>query len=158
MRRIFFLLVVSIVLPWSAQAQRELLPPRDLDIVREKWPDAERLSTGLWSEIMRPSNGAKPQRGDTVSVLYKGFLLDGTMFDETKDPTKQFTFKLDRGKVIKGLEYGLLMMRKGEKRRLIVPFELGYGTRGRAPDIPRQATLIFEVEIVDIKGPSIPGQ
>ena len=64
MRRIFFLLVVSIVLPWSAQAQRELLPPRDLDIVREKWPDAERLSTGLWSEIMRPSNGAKPQRGD----------------------------------------------------------------------------------------------
>ena len=158
MRRIFLLLAVSVALPWSAQAQRELLSPRDFDIVMEKWPNAQRLSTGLWFEVMKPSNGAKPVRGNIVSVLYKGFLLDGTMFDSAEDPEKPFTFQLDRGKVIKGWEYGLLDMRKGEVRRLIVPFELAYGTRGRAPDIPRQATLVFEVELTEIKERSFPGE
>ena len=158
MRRIFFLLAVSVILPWGVQAQRELLSPRDFDIVLEKWPNAERLSTGLWTEVMKPSNGDKPVRGDLVSVLYKGFLLDGTMFDSAEDITKPFTFQLDRGKVIKGWEYGLLAMRKGEIRRLIVPYELAYGTKGRAPDIPRQATLVFEVELVKIEQRKFPGQ
>jgi len=158
MRRICILLALSLALPWGVQAQRELLSPRDFDIVLEKWPNAERLSTGLWTELMKPSDGPKPVRGDMVSVLYKGFLLDGTMFDSAEDPTQPFTFQLDRGKVIKGWEYGLLAMRKGEVRRLIVPYELGYGTKGRAPDIPRQATLVFEVELVDIKERMFPGE
>ncbi len=158
MRRILFLLALSAILPWGAQAQRELLSPRDLEIVLEKWPNAERLSTGLWTQLITPSNGPKPERGEMVSVLYTGSLLDGTVFDSAKDPTKPFTFQLDRGKVIKGWEYGLLGMRKGEKRLLIVPYELGYGTRGRSPDIPRAATLVFEVELIDIKPRSLPGQ
>ncbi len=152
MRRIFLLIAVStLLLPSLASAQREKLPPRDLIQVEKKWPNAVRTSTGLWTVLLEPGNGRKPQRGDMVSVLYKGSLLDGTMFDSAEDREKPFTFQLDRGKVIGGWEYGMLMMNEGEKRLLIVPYELGYGTRGRAPDIPRMATLVFEVEMLEVK-------
>ena len=70
--------------------------------------------------------------------------------DAAEDRDEPFTFQLDRGKVILGWEYGMLMMREGEIRLIIVPFEMGYGTRGRAPDIPRMATLIFEVEMLKV--------
>jgi FKBP-type peptidyl-prolyl cis-trans isomerase len=150
MRRIVFLLLgVSLLAPF-ASAQREKLPPRDLIIVEQKFPNAHRTSTGLWTEVLREGTGAKPARGDTVSVLYKGMLLDGTVFDETEGPANPFTFQLDRGKVIDGWEYGLLHMREGERRLLIVPYEMGYGTRGRSPDIPRMATLVFEVELLKV--------
>lgn len=152
MRRLFILLVITVVgWPSLAQAQREKLPPRDLIQVEQKWPNAVRTSTGMWTELIEPGTGPKPKRGDFVAVLYKGFLLDGTMFDSAEDPASPFTFQLSRGKVIDGWEYGLLMMNQGEKRRLIVPYELAYGTRGRAPDIPRMATLIFEIELLEIK-------
>lgn len=152
MRRIVCLtLFLCGLAPFALQAQREKLPPRDLIQVERKWPQAERTSTGLWTQRLEPGTGAKPERGDTVSVLYKGMLLDGTVFDQTQDPENPFTFQLARGKVIDGWEYGLLMMREGEKRLLIVPYELGYGTRGRSPDIPRMATLVFEVELLRIE-------
>ena len=151
MRRYFLLLIVSaLMFPALASAQREKLPPRDLIQVEQKWPNAIRTSTGLWTVLLREGNGALPKRGDTVSVLYKGSLLNGTQFDSAEDPEAPFTFQLDRGKVIPGWEYGMLMMREGEKRLLIVPYEMGYGTRGRAPDIPRMATLIFEVEMLKV--------
>ena len=72
------------------------------------------------------------------------------MFDVRHDPEKPFRFRLGRGLVIDGWEWGIPLMQVGEKRLLIVPFELGYGTRGRTPDIPRRATLVFEVELLDI--------
>jgi FKBP-type peptidyl-prolyl cis-trans isomerase len=151
MRRYFLLLIVSaLMFPALASAQREKLPPRDLIQVEQKWPNAIRTSTGLWTVLLREGNGALPKRGDTVSVLYKGSLLNGTQFDSAEDPEAPFTFQLDRGKVIPGWEFGMLMMREGEKRLLIVPYEMGYGTRGRAPDIPRMATLIFEVEMLKV--------
>ncbi|WP_221032041.1 FKBP-type peptidyl-prolyl cis-trans isomerase [Actomonas aquatica] len=158
MRRFLFLLVTLLLTTAAASAQREKLPPRDLIIVEERYPNAEVNSTGLRTVLMQPGTGAKPERGDTVEVLYKGTLLDGTMFDQRIDPEKPFTFQLDRGQVIDGWEYGLLMMREGEKRTLIVPYELGYGTRGRSPDIPRMATLIFEVELLKVIPRSVPGQ
>jgi FKBP-type peptidyl-prolyl cis-trans isomerase len=151
MRCYFLLLIVSaLMFPALALAQREKLPPRDLIQVEQKWPNAIRTSTGLWTVLLREGNGALPKRGDTVSVLYKGSLLNGTQFDSAEDPEAPFTFQLDRGKVIPGWEFGMLMMREGEKRLLIVPYEMGYGTRGRAPDIPRMATLIFEVEMLKV--------
>ncbi|GAB5559098.1 MAG: hypothetical protein SynsKO_07450 [Synoicihabitans sp.] len=151
MRRILLLIAVStLLLPALASAQREKLPPRDLIQVEKKWPEAVRTSTGLWTVLLEPGTGRLPQRGDTVSVLYKGSLLDGTQFDSAEDPENPFTFQLDRGKVIPGWEFGMLMMREGEKRLLIVPYEMGYGTRGRAPDIPRMATLVFEVEMLKV--------
>lgn len=132
-------------------AQREKLPPDDLAAVRDRWPDAERTSTGLYTEVLQVGTGTiHPKPGDEVAVTYRGSLLNGKVFDENMDTSKPFRFRLGRGRVIDGWEYGLPMMVVGEKRRLIIPYELGYGTRGRSPDIPRRATLIFEVELVDI--------
>ena len=157
MRRFLLLVIASVLLGSVAHAQREKLPPRDLSIVQQKYPNAQLNSTGLRTEVLRQGTGVTPDRGDSVSVLYKGFLLDGTVFDQKLDPESAFTFQLDRGQVIDGWEYGLLMMREGEKRLLIVPYELGYGTRGRSPDIPRMATLVFEVELLKVTRRTVPG-
>lgn len=158
MRRILFLIVAATLMASAVHAQREKLPPRDLMIVEQRYPQAEINSTGLRTLVLREGTGKMPQRGDHVSVLYKGTLLDGTLFDQKLDPQDPFTFQLDRSQVIDGWEYGILMMREGEKRLLIVPYELGYGTRGRSPDIPRMATLVFEVELLKVTPRTIPGQ
>jgi FKBP-type peptidyl-prolyl cis-trans isomerase len=80
-------------------------------------------------------------------------LLDGTVFNKMPNPEspKPFTFRLGRGAVIDGWDQGLKLMREGGKMLLIVPFELGYGTRGNPPAVPRQATLVFEIEMQKIE-------
>ena len=126
MRRLFLFSIVSILLfPLLGSAQREKLPPRDLIQVEKKWPLAVRTSTGLYTQVLREGTGAYPERGDMVEVLYKGSLLDGTVFDTAEDRADPFKFQLDRGRVIAGWEYGMLAMREGEIRLLIVPYELG---------------------------------
>ena len=147
----WIVLSVALTAPLAVQAQREKLPPEDLAIVEKTWPEAKKTSTGLRSVVLKEGAGEQIKVGDLVSVLYKGQLIDGKVFDETKDPTKPFTFRVGRGQVIEGWEQGLQLMRPGEKRVLIVPFELGYGTRGDPPKIPRRATLVFEVEVVEVK-------
>jgi FKBP-type peptidyl-prolyl cis-trans isomerase len=152
-----FLIVLS-VLPVASYAQREKLPPEDLAIVEQRWPEAVRTSTGLRTLLLRPGHGAKPQRGDLVSVNYTGSLLNGKVFDQNWDVENPFSFRVGRGQVIDGWEYGLQMMQEGEKRLFIVPYELGYGTRGNLPKIPRRATLVFEVELLKVeKAPPLPG-
>lgn len=152
------LLLSLLVLPVALQAQREKLPPEDLAIVEERWPEAVRTSTGLRTLLLEPGHGPKPVRGDLVSVNYTGSLLDGTVFDQNHDPQKPLTFRVGRGQVIDGWEYGLQLMQEGEKRLLIVPYELGYGTRGNPPKIPRRATLVFEVTLLKVeKAPASPG-
>lgn len=96
------------------------------------------------------SGDRKTQAGDTVTVKYEGTLINGLVFDSTK--TKgPFTFTLGTGAVIKGWDEGLLGMKKGEKKLLIVPYWLGFGAEGKPPSIPAKATLLFEVELVDFK-------
>jgi FKBP-type peptidyl-prolyl cis-trans isomerase len=145
------LLVLFVLTPAWSYAQREKLPPEDLEIVRERYPEAKRTSTSLRYVVLRAGDGPQPASGDSVSVLYTGKLLDGTVFDSSTDPAKPFTFQLDRGEVIQGFDEGISAMRVGEKRILIIPFELGYGTRGQPPRIPRRATLIFELELIAVK-------
>lgn len=140
--------VLCLLLPTIASAQREPLSFEDLAIVEKNWPAAKRTGSGLRTEMLKKGVGEMPHVGDTVSVCYTGRLLDGTVFDQAQDPTKPFSFRLGRGQVIAGWDEGLQLMRVGEKRRLIVPYELAYGTRGRPPLIPRKATLIFEVELL----------
>jgi FKBP-type peptidyl-prolyl cis-trans isomerase len=141
---------VLLAVPLTVQAQREKLPYEDLLIVEKNWPEAVRTGTGLRTLVLKAGDGEQVKKGDLVSVLYEGRLIDGTVFDGTKDPDKPFTFRVGRGQVIDGWEEGLQLMRVGEKRLLIVPFELGYGTRGDPPKIPRRATLIFEVEVIAV--------
>jgi FKBP-type peptidyl-prolyl cis-trans isomerase len=133
------------------QAQREKLPPEDLEIVEKRWPDAKRTFTGLRYIVLKPgaAGGPSPERGMTVVVQYKGMLIDGTVFDQSVDAEHALKSRVGRGDLIQGWEEALQKMHKGEKWLLIVPPELGYGTRGKPPSIPRRATLVFEMELID---------
>ncbi len=95
-------------------------------------------------------NGPSPQSGQTVTVHYTGTLQNGTKFDSSVDRGQPFKFPIGRERVIKGWDEGLMTMKVGGKRRLTIPPELAYGAAGRLPTIPRNATLIFEVELLGV--------
>jgi len=154
MRLLRFITLLAVVLaPLALHAQREKLSLQDLAHVEKTWPDAKATGTGLRWLVMRPGTGEKPVPGDQVSVYYKGMLIGGKMFDERKNPDPPFVFRVARGMVIEGWEEGLQLMQEGEKRLFIVPYELAYGTRGNPPNIPRKATLVFEVELLKVEKP-----
>ena len=92
--------------------------------------------------------GAKA--GDVVWVHYTGKLTDGTTFDSSLDRKEPIQFQLGKGQVIKGWDEGILGMKIGEKRKLTIPGELGYGAAGSPPKIPANATLVFDVELVGL--------
>lgn len=153
--RRFALLLVGLMI-WVAvplQAQREKLPPQDLEVVEKKWPEAKRTYTGLRYVVLKsgPKDGRSPVPGDLVHVFYKGMLLDGTVFDASPDAEHPLKSRLGRGELIDGWEEALQKMRQGDKWLLIVPPELAYGSRGRPPSIPRLATLVFEMELLEIE-------
>lgn len=92
----------------------------------------------------------KSKNGDMLTMHYTGKLTDGTKFDSSFDRDQPFTFQLGAGQVIKGWDQGLTDMCVGEKRKLTIPPELGYGERGAGNVIPGGATLVFEVELINI--------
>ena len=89
--------------------------------------------------------------GDTVRVHYTGTLLDGTTFDSSRPRGTPFEFKVGAGQVIRGFERGVVGMRVGGVRKVTIPPEMGYGRKGAPPVIPPNATLIFEIELLDVK-------
>ncbi len=101
--------------------------------------------------VLEQGEGRQTEAGDVLTVHYIGTLVDGTQFDSSLDRGEPFVFTLGVGKVIRGWDKGLLGMRIGEKRRLTVPPELGYGVDGVPELIPPNATLIFEVELLEIE-------
>jgi FKBP-type peptidyl-prolyl cis-trans isomerase len=94
--------------------------------------------------------GDEAKEGQRVSVHYTGWLTDGTKFDSSRDKNRPFEFKLGNGDVIKGWDLGVVGMRVGGQRRLIVPPDLGYGIPGYPPVIPPSSTLIFDVELLRV--------
>jgi peptidylprolyl isomerase len=107
--------------------------------------------SGLKYEVIATGTGAIPKAGQTVIVHYTGTLDDGTKFDSSRDRNEPFKFKLGAGQVIKGWDEGLATMKVGDRRNLILPPELGYGSRGAGGVIPPNATLIFDVELLGIQ-------
>lgn len=152
---LFLALLAGSALP--LHAQRERLPPEDLEIVEQRWPEAKKTSTGLRYVVVKEGDktSGTPEPGQRVSVLYKGMLLDGTVFDQSLDPESPFRPRVGRDELIQAWDQALTRMHKGDKWILIVPYELGYGTRGNPPKIPKRATLVFEMELLDF-GSHIP--
>ena len=95
--------------------------------------------------------GTEAKTGDSVKVHYVGTLPDGKEFDSSKKHNQPFDFELGAGRVIKGWDQGVAGMKIGGKRKLTVPPSLGYGARGFPPVIPPNSTLIFEVELLEVK-------
>jgi peptidylprolyl isomerase len=118
-------------------------------MIEKKWPDADTTASGLRYIVTSPGRGnATPQKGDKVTVHYIGRLLNGNTFDNSYERRNPAQFVVGRGHIIKGWDEALRAMKKGEKRVLIIPPELGYGKSGRGP-IPPDSWLVFEIELLD---------
>lgn len=102
-------------------------------------------------EDIKVGEGAEAKKGAMVVVHYTGWLENGQKFDSSKDRNDPFEFPLGAGYVIKGWDQGVVGMKIGGVRKLTIPAELGYGARGAGGVIPPNATLIFEVELLDIR-------
>jgi peptidylprolyl isomerase len=113
--------------------------------------NAVTTSSGLKYIDLQEGEGATPNQGQTVKVHYTGTLEDGSKFDSSRDRGQPFSFKIGVGQVIKGWDEGVGSMKVGGRRTLIIPSELGYGSRGAGGVIPPNATLIFDVELLEIR-------
>lgn len=107
--------------------------------------------SGLRYLDLQPGQGAEAAEGKAVDILYTGWLEDGAQFDASQDPTHPFTFRIGIDEVIKGWHEGIAGMKVGGRRRLVIPAELGYGKQGAGGVVPPNATLVFEVELLDVR-------
>jgi peptidylprolyl isomerase len=146
------LLALLVATPGLAGGPRGSFSSEDQVIIEERWPGYMETPSGLRYVIEKEGTGSKPLRGMKISVIYTGWLIDGSKFNENLDRDNPFSFRLGGGDVILGWEEAFADMRKGEVRTLIIPYALGYGLRGNGEKIPRRSTLIFHVEVVDIEG------
>jgi peptidylprolyl isomerase len=112
--------------------------------------DYEKTASGLEYCDLKPGTGPSPSKGKQVTVHYTGWLTNGKRFDSSAVKKKPFTFEIARRRVIKGWDEGVMSMKVGGIRQLKVPPALGYGPGGHPPVIPKNATLIFEVELLDV--------
>lgn len=136
---------------WTrAQQEAQRLSPEDVQLIQARYADATVTPSGLRYLVRRAGEGSPPSVGARVVAHYHGTVLGGPKFDSSYDRGQPFEFRVGAGEVIKGWDEAFATMRKGERRTLIVPHWLGYGAMGKGV-IPGRATLVFEVELVDIR-------
>ncbi|HEX3235878.1 MAG TPA: FKBP-type peptidyl-prolyl cis-trans isomerase [Gemmatimonadales bacterium] len=119
-------------------------PPVDITAVT-------RTASGLGYKDVTVGQGAEATPGHQVKVHYTGWLLDGKKFDSSRDRGEPFEFGLGAHQVIAGWDEGVAGMKVGGRRTLVIPPDLGYGAGGAPPDIPPGATLVFDVELLDVR-------
>ncbi|MAB49877.1 MAG: peptidylprolyl isomerase [Flavobacteriaceae bacterium] len=111
----------------------------------------EETASGLRYKIIQKGNGKKAEKGNMVSVHYKGQLADGTVFDSSYKRNAPLDFQVGVGQVIPGWDEGICLLNVGDKARLVIPSDLGYGAAGAGGVIPPNATLVFDVELMGTK-------
>ncbi|SHH40000.1 peptidylprolyl isomerase [Winogradskyella jejuensis] len=111
----------------------------------------EETASGLRYQILQKGDGKKAKKGNMVSVHYKGQLADGTVFDSSYKRNAPLDFQVGVGQVISGWDEGICLLNVGDKARLVIPSDLGYGSAGAGGVIPPNATLVFDVELMDVK-------
>jgi FKBP-type peptidyl-prolyl cis-trans isomerase FkpA len=151
MTRALPFLLISVALTACASSPTAL-DPRDVTFAPELGIDLDamtRTSSGLYYQDVELGTGATAVSGRNVSVLYRGWLPDGTLFDEATDPADPLVFRLGVGMVIRGWDEGVQGMRVGGQRRLVIPPALGYGDRQVGP-IPPNSVLVFEVRLLGV--------
>ncbi len=140
------LIMMGLMLPMAANAQAT--PP-------EQFPaDGKyqvKTTSGLQYTDVTVGDGATPQTGQSVTVHYAGYLLNGTKFDASTDRGKPFTFEIGEGQVIKGWDEGVMGMKVGGERLLRIPADLGYGGQAMGRSIPAYSTLLFDVKLLGVK-------
>jgi len=121
------------------------------DNMKELTEGFDKTESGLHYKLIQKGDGSKPEKGQKVAVHYKGMLADGTEFDNSYKRGNPIEFPIGTGQVIEGWDEGILLLNKGDKARFVIPSNLGYGSAGAGGVIPPNATLIFDVELMDIK-------
>jgi len=125
-------------------------PPAEEQPAPSEAPVGEADVTELKIEDLTPGTGAEAKKGDAVTVHYTGWLTDGTKFDSSVDSGQPFTFVIGQGDVITGWDEGVAGMKVGGKRKLVIPPQMGYGAQGAGGVIPPNATLVFEIELLEV--------
>jgi peptidylprolyl isomerase len=151
------ILIAAICIPVAAAITLVVLTsmaaPQKVGGGDQRGVDGKEITTpyGLKYVELKIGDGKEAKMGSTVQVHYTGTLENGTKFDSSFDRGEPYPVTIGRSSVIQGWHEGLQGMKAGGKRKLIIPPDLGYGADGRPPKIPGGATLIFEVEAVDVK-------
>ena len=143
---IVVLIVIAIVI--FALTAQPSVAPESQNTYSENTMNNDQESLDITT--LREGTGEAAVAGDTVSVHYVGTLEDGTQFDSSRKSGRPFSFLLGSGEVIQGWDQGVAGMKVGELRKLVIPSDLGYGSRGSGPILPN-STLIFEVELLSIQ-------
>ena len=155
MKKTSFIITIVALMFFSACNSTKNLTEAEIaikDYLKEhKYKRAKPTDSGLYYIETLEGAGEQAEKGDIVRVHYTGTLLDGTKFDSSYDRNEPFEFTLGAGRVIKGWDEGIAMMKEGGKATLIIPSDLAYGNRAVGKVIPANSTLVFEVELVEIK-------
>ncbi len=160
-----FRLVIPYKLAYGENGRPPMIPPKaeltfDVELIDifpaikvepfdTKGKKLHKTASGLKYYIVKETDGERVPKNATVTVHYTGYLSDGKIFDSSVKREQTFSFPLGGGRVIKGWDEGVALMKKGEKFRFIIPYELAYGEKGYPPVIPAKAELVFDVELID---------